>query len=97
MPGVNVLRKRWKEFYQFGFEGIPIKRLQTISEQAFQDASAVPDERMLCLAWKLFTENAYSEPVLKYLMRFFSGTVAELVCRGRQQGIFRESLWKSGY
>lgn len=82
---------------QFGFEGIPIKRLQTISEQAFQDASAVPDERMLCLAWKLFTENAYSEPVLKYLMRFSVVPLQSWFVCGRQQGIFRESLWKSGY
>lgn len=85
--------KAMEGILQFGFEGIPIKRLQTISEQAFQDASAVPDERMLCLAWKLFTENAYSEPVLKYLMRFFSGTVAELVCLWQAAGdLSRESL-----
>lgn len=85
--------KAMEGILQFGFEGIPIKRLQTISEQAFQDASAVPDERMLCLAWKLFTENAYSEPVLKYLMRFFSGTVAELVCLWQAAGdLLRESL-----
>ncbi|MCH5267606.1 MAG: hypothetical protein J1E62_04595 [Lachnospiraceae bacterium] len=64
---------------QFGFAGIPVKRLQTISEKTFRDVSAMPDERMLCLAWELFKEDAYGRDVLEYLMRFYSGKVQDLV------------------
>lgn len=42
---------------------------------------------------EIIYRKQYSEPVLKYLMRFFSGTVAELVCLWQAAGdLLRESL-----
>lgn len=75
----NCYEKAMEGILQFGFAGVPVKRLQTISEKTFRDVSAVPDERMLCLGWKLFTEDAYGSDVLEYLMRFYSGRVRDLV------------------
>lgn len=63
----------------FGYRGIPIKRLQTISAETFDKIAGIPNDQMLCIGWRLFSEDACGEPVLRYLVRYYSGTVEELI------------------
>lgn len=63
----------------FGFEGTNAKRLLAISEKAFREKEEERDPRMVKLAWAMFQEKVFNSDTLRYLCRYYTGTVRELV------------------
>ncbi|MDO4166069.1 MAG: DUF5717 family protein [Eubacteriales bacterium] len=64
---------------RYGYEKISAKDLLKISEKVFSEVGAVEDPKMVKLAWHMFWEGIYSNDTLRYLCRFYTGTVEEMV------------------
>lgn len=63
----------------YGYEQIGAKKLLKISSEAFREEECGKDARMLKLAWYMFWEGIYSCDTLRYLCRFYSGTVEDMI------------------
>lgn len=62
----------------FGYEDISAKRLLQISEKTFQHKTE-EDVQLVKLAWHIFQAGKYNEYSLRYLCRFFTGGIYEMV------------------
>ncbi|HBA97303.1 MAG TPA: hypothetical protein DCZ23_04255 [Lachnospiraceae bacterium] len=69
--------KAMEGILKFGYEKISDKRLLQISSAAFEKNTDNENVQLLRLAWHIFNSGNFDENVLKYLCRFFWGTVQE--------------------
>lgn len=69
--------KAMEGILKFGYEKIPSKRLLQISSSAFKANEDTEDVRLVKLAWSIFNSGNFDENILKYLCKFFLGTIYE--------------------
>ncbi|MDE6851558.1 MAG: hypothetical protein K2J67_03600, partial [Lachnospiraceae bacterium] len=65
--------------WRYGFTQIDVKMLLTVFEETFQDGSLAEDCNLIKLAWHMFWEGIYNDDTLRYLCRYYTGTVEEMV------------------
>lgn len=71
-------QKAMEGVMKYGYGGLSTKRLLSISEGAFEDLEHI-DEGLVKIAWHLFSEGEYRADIVTYLVKYYSGTVDELV------------------
>lgn len=65
--------------WRYGFEQLDARILLTVFEETFQDESLKEDCNLIKLAWHMFWEGIYNDDTLRYLCRYYTGTVEEMV------------------
>lgn len=69
--------KAMEGILRFGYEKIPDNRLLQISSSAFEKNADSEDIDFLKLAWHIFNSGNFDENIIKYLCKFFWGTIYE--------------------
>lgn len=69
--------KAMEGILRFGYDKISDKRLLQISSDTFEKNSDSEDINLLRLAWHIFNSGHFDENILKYLCKFYWGTVYE--------------------
>lgn len=75
----NYYDKAIEGIWRYGFEQIDARILLTVFEKTFQDTSLAEDCNLIKLAWNMFWEGTYNDDTLRYLCRYYTGTVEEMV------------------
>lgn len=75
----NHAQKAMEGIARYGYEQIDVKMLLTIYEKTFQEESIAEDQDLVKLAWHMFWEGTYNDDTLRYLCRYYTGTVDEMV------------------
>ena len=63
----------------YGYDKVSAKRLLQISSDTFKRKIEVEDKSLIKLAWHIFKAGKFDENVLKYLCRYFSAGIREMV------------------
>lgn len=69
--------KAMEGILKFGYEKISDKRLLQISSAAFSENADNENVQLVKLAWHIFNSGNFDENILKYLCKFFIGTIYE--------------------
>lgn len=64
---------------QFGFDKIDGKRLLKISSDTFEKKMQEEDTELVRLAWHIFSTGNFDENMMRYLCRYYSGGMHEMV------------------
>jgi len=64
---------------QFGYEKIDSKRLLKVSTDTFSKKMEEEDQSLVKLAWFIFRNGSFDENMMRYLCRYFSGGIYEMV------------------
>lgn len=64
---------------QFGYEKIDGKRLLKVSTDTFAEKMEKEDQSLVKLAWFIFQTGNFDENMMRYLCRYFSGGIYEMV------------------
>lgn len=71
--------KAMEGILKFGYEKIEGKRLLKISSDTFAREIEQEDTSLVKLAWNIFQSGNFDENMMRYLCRYFSGSVHEMV------------------
>ena len=63
----------------YGYDKISVKRLLQISADTIEKSSDKEDANLVKLAWHIFKAGKFDEKLLKYLCRYFSAGINEMV------------------
>lgn len=76
----DLYEKALAALNEFGFEGIAVKRLIKLCSALLQSTGEeqTKEEVIVSLAYHIFKEGKYNEQILKYLVKHFFGTTAEM-------------------
>lgn len=78
--------KAYKIIMKYGYEKVPIRYLVGICQYMIQKENDTCDEKLLRLAYYVYSEHKFTDDVLQYLNRFFNGSVKQM------SEIFRAAL-----
>ena len=75
----HCYEKAMQGIEKFGYEKIDVSRLLQISSQTFAEKKDNMDEWLVKLAWHIFDGGKFDENTLKYLCRYFTGSLDEMI------------------
>ncbi len=63
----------------YGYEGIEGKRLLKIASDSFEKNLGEENEQLVKLAWNIFKSGQFDENMMRYLCKYYSGEINEMV------------------
>lgn len=77
LAGVGLYEKAYKIICMYGLDRIPQKTLLGIAQYALSEADGY-NEKLMCIVYRVFVCGKYTDDILQYLDRHFTGTLSQM-------------------